>query len=167
METNNIEIIKLNYGFLEVNDLNNLSESKIIDILHNYGIEIIDDKEKILVEKIKIAVIELIHQLNNTNSIIQKSDYLIEKLGLPYKKISKVFSQNEPITLERFIILNKIEKIKRLIVEEEFNISEISYMMDYSSVHYLSNQFKKEVGMTITEFKDLKEKPFKSLDKLY
>ena len=167
MDNNRIKITKLQYGLLEVDLDDNISVNEFNKILSDNGIEIIDDKEKILVEQIKIAVIELIHELNNVNSIIRKSDYLVERLGMPYQKISKIFSANEPITLERFIILNKIEKIKQMIIADEYSLFEISYLMDYNSVHYLSSQFKKETGMTISEFKKLKNKPLKSLDKLY
>jgi len=167
MDNNRIKITKLQYGLLEVDLDDNISVNEFNKILSDNGIEIIDDKEKILIEQIKIAVIELIHELNNVNSIIRKSDYLVERLGMPYQKISKIFSANEPITLERFIILNKIEKIKQMIIADEYSLFEISYLMDYNSVHYLSSQFKKETGMTISEFKKLKNKPLKSLDKLY
>ncbi len=167
MEQNNIKIINLQYGLLQVSFNNKITKKNIIKIISDNGFEIINDKEKILVEKIKIAVIELIHELNNADSIVRKSDYLIEKLGMPYQKISRIFSANEPITLERFIILNKIEKIKQMIIDDEYSLFEISYLMDYSSIHYLSSQFKKEVGITISEFKKLKNKPLKMLDKLY
>ncbi len=167
MENNNIKIKRLHLGLLQVDIDKNVTRDKIKNILHDNDFEIIEDKEKILLEQIKITVIELIHELNNVNSIIRKSDYLVEKLGMPYQKISKIFSANEPITLERFIILNKIEKIKQMIIDDEYSLFEISYLMDYNSVHYLSNQFKKEVGITISEFKKLKNKPLKSLDKLY
>jgi AraC-like DNA-binding protein len=125
----------------------------IDDILCENGMARIENPEMILVEKIKTAVIELIHRMNNVNSIIQKSEYLVEKLGQSYRQLSSVFSRYESITLERFIILNKIERIKELIDSEEFTLSEIAYMMDYNSVQYLSNQFKKETGVSVSEYK--------------
>ena len=142
-------------------------EANIERILIENGFGLIKDREKQIVEEIKQAVIELIHHLNNVDSIVRKSEYLVEKLKMSYQQISKIFSKHEPITLERYIILNKIERIKELILSEEFTLSEIAYMMDYSSVQYLSNQFKKEVGMTVSEFKECDEPLKTPLDKLY
>ena len=94
------------------------------------------------------------HHLNNVDSIVRKSDYLVEKLGLSYQYLSKIFSEHEHHTLEKYIILQKIERIKHLLDSEEFTLSEIAYRMDYSSVQYLSNQFKSITGMTVSEYKE-------------
>ena len=126
----------------------------INNMLRGYGFEIVHNREDRIVEEIKIAVIELIHHLNNVDSIVRKSDYIVEKLGLSYQYISKVFSEHEHKTLEKYIILQKIERIKHLIDNEEFTLSEIAFMMDYSSVQYLSNQFKSITGMTVSQYKD-------------
>ncbi len=134
-------------------DKEKIKFQEIITLLEKYGFEIIEDSEKILVEKIKIAIKELIHEMNNVDSILRKSEYLVEKLGINYRTLSKIFSENEPLTLEKYIILNKIERVKHLIDNNEFTLSEIAYMMDYSSVQYLSNQFKKETGMSVSEYK--------------
>ena len=106
-------------------------------IIKDCGFELIADKEKLLVEQIKLAVIELIHYYNNANSLIRNSDYLIEKLGYTYQYLSSVFSKHENITLEKYIILQKIEKVKELLDFENYTLSEISFMMGYSSVQYL------------------------------
>lgn len=134
-------------------DPRSLSEVKLRYLLQKYGMDIIENKEKQLVEDIKVSVIELIHRLNNMNSIIRKSDYLVEKLGKSYQQLSKTFSIHEPITLEKYIILQKIERIKELIDQDDYTLSEISYMMDYSSVQYLSNQFKKITGVSVSDYK--------------
>ena len=105
--------------------------------------------------------------MNNTDSIMRKSEYIVEKLSLNYRYLSKLFSTYESITLERYIILNKIEKIKELIDNEEYTLSELSYMMDYSSVQHLSNQFKKETGMSVTEYKQSNRSIRKPLEELY
>ncbi len=144
-----------------------VSEKKIRQILQKYGFDIILGREKILVENIKSAVIELIHQLNNVDSIIRKSDYLVEKLGMSYQYLSKVFSATEVITLEKYIILQKIERIKELVHQDEYTLSEIAYMMDYSSVQYLSNQFRKITGLSVSDFKKNETPLKKPLDKLY
>ena len=144
-----------------------VSETHIRKILQKYDFDLVLGRDKILVENIKFAVIELVHHLNNMDSIIRKSDYLVEKLGVSYQYLSKTFSLNEGITLEKYIILHKIERIKELILQDEFTLSEIAYMMDYSSVQYLSNQFKKITGFSVSEFRR-NEIPFKkSLDNLY
>lgn len=123
------------------------------EILSKYGLAIIESKEKQVVEDIKLAIYELIYQLNNVNSIIQRSDYLVEKLGKSYQLLSKVFSEEENITLEKYVIQQKIQRVRELIEENEYTLSEIAYMMEYSSVQYLSNQFKKIIGVSVSEYK--------------
>ena len=130
-----------------------LTESTLEQLLNKYRMEIIRDRDEQLVEGIKIAVHELIHQLNNVNSIIQRSDYLVDKLGRSYQYLSKLFSKYEPHTLEKYIILQKIERVKTLIDHDELTLSEIAYIMEYSSVQYLSNQFKQITGISVTEYK--------------
>ena len=132
---------------------NTFSKTEFIPLLHHYGFDLIDNKEDKIVEDIRIAVIELIHQLNNVNSIVRKSDYIVEKLGFSYQYLSRLFSEHENITLEKYIILQKIERIKHLLDSEEYTLSEIAYMMDYSSVQYLSNQFKHVTGLTVSQYK--------------
>ncbi len=122
-------------------------------ILSTAGMGLIKTREEIIVDNIRLAVIDLIHRMNNVNSIVQKSDYLVEKLGMSYQQLSKIFSRHQTVTLEKYIILNKIERIKELIDQGEFSLSEIAYMMDYSSVAYLSAQFKKYAGYSVSDYK--------------
>lgn len=153
LEKNKITVDHIRLG--EANITFNKSEvnfEKIQQILSNVGFELVLSREKKIVNKIKTTVVELIHHLNNVDSIVRKSDYLVEMLGLSYQQLSKIFSKHEPITLERYIILNKMERIKELLMYEEYTLSEIAYMMDYSSVQYLSNQFKKETGYSVSEY---------------
>jgi len=145
----------------------NLTENDFTSLVGELGFEVIKDKNSRLVEQIKLAVIELIHQLNNANSIIRKSDYLVEKLGMSYQQLSKTFSQQEPVTLERFIILHKIEKIKEMIDSGEYTLSEMAWMMDYSSVQHLSAQFKQITGLTPSEYKKSDHSIRRSLESLY
>ena len=144
-----------------------ITDKFIDDFLGKFGFELIKDRESQLIEQIKIAVIELIHYLNNVDSIVRKSDYLVEKLGLSYSYLSRIFSSHEPITLERYIILQKMERIKELIDQKEYTLSEIAFMMDYSSVQYLSNQFRKETGVSVTDYKKSTFVLKKPIDKLY
>jgi AraC-like DNA-binding protein len=139
----------------------------VAEIVSGIGLDVIEGRERVMVEKIKQAVIELIHHLNNVDSVVRKSDYLVEKLGYSYQYLSKTFSAHEPVTLERYIILQKIERIKQLIDNDEFTLSEIAFMMDYSSVQYLSNQFHKVTGMTVSEYKSSDRSSKKPIDQLY
>lgn len=117
------------------------------------GFIIIKNESHQVVEEIKTAAIELIHWSNNTNSLIKNSDYISDKIGMSYSKLSKLFSDHYSITLEKYIILLKIEKVKSMLLQKDYSLSEISYYMGYSSVHYLSNQFKKTTGLTVSQFK--------------
>lgn len=144
-----------------------INENMISNIISGAGFEIISARDEQLTEQIKLAVIELVHYSNNVDSIIRKSDYLVEKLGYSYQHLSKVFSKYEPVTLEKFIILHKIERIKELLDGQEYTLSEISYMMDYSSVQHLSMQFKNITGLTVSDYKKSDKKSKKSLAKLY
>jgi len=148
-------------------DPGSVSMEDVRAILAGLGSDIIDTRENRLVEEIKLAVIELIHHMNNVDSIVRKSDYLVEKTGLSYAYLSRIFSSHEHITLEKFIILNKIERIKELIDQEELTLSEIAFIMDYSSVQYLSNQFKHMTGMTVSEYKESDRSSKRPIDQLY
>jgi len=151
-----IPIDDIGFGFVSSSYEDSLKVKKAIE---DAGFIVIQDKDLIKVERIKRSVYELIQLLNNQNSIIQKSEFLIEKLGMSYPSISKLFSKYEDITLEKYIIKHKIEKIKELIDSEDYTLSEIAYIMDYSSVQHLSTQFKKETGYSFTQYKSLDIKP--------
>ena len=129
------------------------SEAFYSEMLAGHGFESIHGREEQVVELIKQAVIELVHEAGNVNSIIRNSDYLVERLGLSYTYLSSVFSHYENLTLERYIILHKIEKAKALIDYDELTLSEIAIQLGYSSVQYLSNQFRQVTGLTVSEYK--------------
>jgi len=143
-----------------------VSNVEIINWLQELGFGVIVDPNVEIVEKTKIAAIELIYKSFNANSLIRNSEYISDKLQLPYDKISRVFSQVTGTKLEKYIILLKLEKAKELLLGNEYSVSEIAFMMDYSSVQYFSNQFKKNVGVTISQFKEAPEmyrKPLESI----
>jgi AraC family transcriptional regulator len=144
-----------------------ISMEDIRALLIDLGTDLVETRENRLVEEIKLAVVELIHHMNNVDSIVRKSEYLVEKTGLSFSYLSRIFSSHEHITLEKFIILNKIERIKELIDQEELTLSEIAFIMDYSSVQYLSSQFKHLTGMTVSEYKESDRSSKKSIDRLY
>jgi AraC-like DNA-binding protein len=121
------------------------------------GLELMDDKKAILIEKIKNVIIEMIHYADEPPKI-NFSDFLSEKLGYDYTYLANLFSEVTGITIEHFIIAHKIERVKELIIYDELNLTEISFKLNYSSVAHLSNQFKKVTGLTPTFFKQLKRK---------
>ncbi|PKP23612.1 MAG: AraC family transcriptional regulator [Bacteroidetes bacterium HGW-Bacteroidetes-22] len=121
------------------------------------GLVLMDDKKAIIIEKIKTAIIELVHYSDEINKV-SFSSILSQKLNLDYTYLSNLFSQVQGTTIEQFIILHKIERIKELIMYDELNISEIAWKMNYSSVAHLSNQFKKMTGLTPSHFRLLKDK---------
>jgi AraC family transcriptional regulator len=129
-------------------------ENKIGAFFTGLGFELLTDPEDELVERIRIAAIELIHYASNVNSLIRNSDYISERLQMPYDKLSRIFSKKKSVTLEAYLIKLKIEKAKELIASDKYTLSEISYMLEYSSVQYLSNQFKKVTGVTVSQFKE-------------
>lgn len=124
-----------------------------IDLITAHGFEPIMSRDEQLVENTKRAVIELVHKAGNVNSMIRNSDYLVERMGTSYSLLSGLFSKVEQITLEKYIILHKIEKAKELIEYDEFTLSEIAVQLGYSSVQYLSNQFRQITGISVTEYK--------------
>lgn len=167
LEETNIFVYELTLGKAHISyDQNSISQGDIKNLLQKYGFDLLINKEAKLVSEIKIAVIELIHHLNNVNSIVRKSDYIVEKLGFSYQYLSKTFSEHENITLEKYVIHQKIERIKHMIDSDEYSLSEIAYMMDYSSVQYLSNQFKKITGITVSQYKMGSEVEKRSIDEI-
>jgi len=161
-----IEIRDIRLGFVSLAiDQKKVTWKKIEVILESYGFEIIRNKEKLLVEQIRQAVIDLVH--NSTyNAMVRNSDYLVERFGMSYPYISSLFSKHEGNTLEKFIILHKIEKVKELIEYNELTLSEIAYMMGYSSVQYLSTQFRAVTGISVTEYKEIPGTTRKGLDRV-
>jgi len=144
----------------EVDIMENISMEKRnllkINLLQS-GLELMDDKKAMLIEKIKTIIIEMVH---HSSEIIKVnfSDYLSEKMNHDYTYLSNLFSEVQGTTIEQYIISHKIERIKELIIYGEHNITEIAWKMNYSSVAHLSSQFKKVTGLSPTHFKQLKDK---------
>lgn len=147
-------------------DPNKTNLNEIKQAIKNQGFDLLADRDEQLVEQVKVAAIELVYMGNNANSIIRNSDYISDKIGQPYSLLSKLFSEKTGTTLEKYIILLKIEKVKELLSYNELTLSEISYQMGYSSVQYLSNQFKQVTGYTVSEYKNKGIKDRKPLEKL-
>ncbi|WP_051350082.1 helix-turn-helix domain-containing protein [Dyadobacter alkalitolerans] len=121
------------------------------------GLELMDDKKSILIEKIKNLIIQMIHHSDELPKI-NHSDYISKQLGYDYTYLANVFSEVKGITIQQFIIIHKIERVKELILYDELNLTQISYKMNYSSVAYLSHQFKQITGLTPSFYKQLKGK---------
>jgi AraC-like DNA-binding protein len=125
--------------------------------LHCIGLELMDDKRAILIEKIKNIIIEMVHYTDEMTKV-NFSDFLSEKLNHNYTYLANLFSEVQGTTIEQFMIAHKIERIKELIIYDELSITEIAWKMNYSSVAHLSNQFKKMTGLTPSHFKQMKDK---------
>jgi len=131
--------------------------------LRKSGLQIMEDKKSILVENIKAAIIDLVHY-SEEQIKVNLSEYLSEKLNYDYTYLANLFSEVKGITIEKFYLTHKIEKVKELIVYDELNLTEIAYKMQYSSVAHLSNQFKKYTGLTPSHFKKLKNQRRSTLE---
>jgi AraC-like DNA-binding protein len=125
--------------------------------LKNSGLELMDDKKAILIEKIKTTIIEMVHYSPDMIKV-NFSDFLSEKLHHEYKYLANLFSEVQGTTIEHYMIAHKVERIKELIIYDEMNMTEIAYIMNYSSVAHLSNQFKKATGLSPSHYKQLKDK---------
>ena len=129
------------------------------------GLELMDDKKSILIERIKNVIVEMVHYSDELPKV-NYSDYISQKLQLDYTYLSNIFSEVKGITIQQYIIMHKIEKVKELLLYDELNLTEISYKLNYSSVAHLSAQFKKVTGLSPTFFKQLKLKRMNNLENL-
>lgn len=154
----------LDLGIVEVPDsIEPLQLIKLKVALLKSGLELMDDKKAMLIERIKNVVIEMIHYSEEVPKV-NYSEYISEKLGQDYNHMSKIFSEVKGITIEHFIIAHKIERVKELLMYDELNLTQISYMLNYSSVSHLSQQFKKVTGLTPSFFKHIKNQKRISLE---
>jgi YesN/AraC family two-component response regulator len=162
----NIPYGNVDLGFIEIDE--KLSESvleKFKAKLLKSGLEILDDKRSILIEKIKNVVIEMVHYADEFPKV-NFSTYLSEKLGYDYTYLSNLFTEVKGTTIQEFIILHKIEKAKELIMYNEMSIADIAYTLNYSSAAHFSTQFKKVTGLTPSFFKKLKKQRETDLEDL-
>lgn len=167
------ELRKLGLHFIvvdlgEVEIMENISmeqREKLKLCLLSSGLELMDDRKAMLIEKIKNVIIEMVHHSEEAIKI-NFSDYLHEKLNHDYTYLSNLFSEVQGTTIEQFIISHKTERIKELIIYGELNITEIAWKMNYSSVAHLSSQFKKVTGLSPSHFKKLKDKRRNPLEEI-
>ena len=161
-----LHFILLELGEVEV--MGELSSSQLQQLkatLLLSGLELMDDKRSVLIERIKNTVIEMVHHSDEVIKI-NFSNYLSDKLNYDYTYMANLFSEVQGTTIEQYIIANKTERIKELIIYGELNFTEIAHKMNYSSVAHLSNQFKKATGLSPSHFKQLKDKRRNPLEEL-
>jgi AraC-like DNA-binding protein len=159
-----LHYMQVNLGEVEImENLTSEQRASLKDALSISGLELMDDHKAILIERIKIIIIEMIHYTDEPPKT-NFSDYLSAKLQHDYTYLANIFSEVTGTTIEHFIIHHKIERVKELLLYDELNLTQISYLLNYSSVAHLSNQFKKVTGLTPTFFKQLKNKKLETLD---
>ena len=146
-------------------EITSLEKENLSKTLEPLGFEVIDDKKGRIIEKIKNIIIDLVHHQDSAVKT-NLSDVLSDKLHHDYNYLSNLFSEVEGTTIEKYFIAQKVEKVKELLVYDELLLSEIANRLNYSSVAYLSNQFKKVTGLTPSHFKQIKEDKRKPLDKV-
>ena len=150
--------VVVDLGVIEIlEDITSEQREQLKINLLKSGLELLDDKRSILVESIKNVIVEMIHYSDEVPKV-NYSDFISEKLGYDYTYLANVFSEVKGITIQQFIIINKIERVKELLLYDELSLTEISYRLHYSSVAHLSNQFKKITGLTPTFYKGIANK---------
>ena len=166
LERLGLDCTVVNLGEVELaGQLNADQRGRIRAALLRSGLELMDNKKAILIEKIKNAIIEMVHH-SHAWPKVNFSDHLGSRLGYNYTYLANLFSEVEGITIEQFIIVHKIERVKELIIYDELNLTQIAEKLHYSSVSHLSNQFKKITGLTPSFFKSLKWKKRTMLEKV-
>ena len=161
----------LHYATVElgvVDIMENITEKQYTILKKNLqksGLELLDDKKSILIEKIKAVIIEMVHYADELPNV-NYSEYISSKLNYDYTYLSNIFSEVKGITIQQYIIIHKIEKVKELLLYNELNLTEISYKLHYSSVAHLSNQFKKITGLSPSFYKQLKQKRNMNLENM-
>jgi AraC family transcriptional regulator len=153
-----VQVVKAKLGDVVLQwDKTTEAEMQVISLFERLGFGVLHDRDDLLVDELKRVIIELVHH-TTFNAMVRNSDFIVSRFDKSYQYLSTVFSKREGITLEKYIILQKIEKVKELLQTDQLSLSEIAYMMGYSSVQYLSTQFRQITGYSVTEYKELPEK---------
>jgi AraC-like DNA-binding protein len=153
-----LHYVFVDLGEVKIKESISIEKRELLKLnLHQSGLELMDDKKAMLIEKIKTIIIEMVHHTDEILKI-NFSDYLSSKMNHDYTYLSNLFSESQATTIEHYIILHKTERIKELIIDGENNITEIAWKMGYSSVAHLSNQFKKVTGQSPSFYRQLKNK---------
>lgn len=167
LEKLGLRIQRIELGEVDVENNKPFDLKKVQNVLKENGFELMEDEKVKVIERIKLAILKLVQHDHSVSPQKDKiSTYIAHELGHDYHYLSSLFSSIENVTIEQYIILEKIERVKELFKYGELTLSEIAYKMGYSSVQHLSNQFKKVTGMTPSYFKDLKQSLRKPLDEV-
>jgi YesN/AraC family two-component response regulator len=164
LEELGFQVIEVELGSAQVKPEASISMEKINKRLKKYGFELIRGKNQQLVEQIKTLLIYYVQNLETADNPENLSDYLAKKLHRDYSSLSTAFSKREGITIEKYLIHLKIERVKEWLSYGELTLSEIAHKLNYSSVAYLSNQFKQITGMSVTDYKKARDSFRKPLD---
>ncbi len=171
MVKSELDKLKIKYRSVELGEVllcKNLSEAKRTKLkkgLHKSGLELMDDKKSMLIEKIINIIVEMVHYADDFPKV-NFSVFLSEKMDMDYHKLADIFSKTKGVTIEQFIIIHKVERIKELIIYDELNFTEISHVMHYNSISHFSRQFKQVTGFTPTIFKSLSKRQRNNLEDL-
>jgi AraC-like DNA-binding protein len=166
LKTLGLHYVSVDLGMVEImEEMTQEQHDLLKKNLLKSGLELLDDKRSILIEKIKNVIIEMIHYSDELPTD-NYSEYISKKLDYDYTYLSNIFSEVKGITIQQFIINHKIERVKELLLYDELNLTEISYRLHYSSVAHLSNQFKKVTGLSPSFYKQLKQKRQGNLENL-
>ena len=166
LEKLDLHEVVITLGMIEVLEtITQKQQDELKENLLSSGLELLDDKKTILIEKIKNVIIEMVHYSDELPAM-NYSDYISEKLKYDYTYLSNIFSEVKGITIQQFIIIHKIERVKELLLYDELNLTEIASKLNYSSVAHLSNQFKKVTGLSPSFYRQLKEKRRANLENL-
>ncbi len=161
-----LHCINVDLGSVEIfEDITKPQREQLRKNLFKSGLEMLDDKKSILIEKITNVIVEMIHYSDKLPDV-NYSDYISKKLNHDYTYLANTFSEVKGITIQHFIIIHKIERVKELLLYDELNLTEISYKMHYSSIAHLSNQFKKITGLSPSFYKQLKQKRSTNLENM-
>ncbi len=161
-----LRYVVVDLGLVEIlEDITTGKREQLKINLKKSGLELLDDKKSILIEKIKNVITEMIHHSDEL-PVLNYSEFISKKLNYDYTYLSNIFSEVKGITIQQFIIINKIERVKELLLYDELNLTEIANKLHYSSVAHLSNQFKKVTGLSPSFFKQLKQKRKSNLENM-
>lgn len=153
-----LHYVVVDLGMVEIlEDITELQRTQLRENLLMSGLELLDDKKSILIEKIKNVIIEMIHHSDELPKV-NYSEFISDKLSYDYTYLANIFSEVKGITIQQFIIIHKIERVKEFLLYDELNLTEIAYKLHYSSVAHLSKQFKKVTGLSPSFYKQLKQK---------
>lgn len=153
-----LHFVNVDLGMVEIlEDISQAQRDQLKVSLLKSGLELLDNKKSILIDRIKNVIVEMIHY-NDELPKVNYSAYISEKIGYDYTYLANIFSEVKGITIQQFIIIHKIERVKELLIYDELNLTEISYKLHYSSVSHLSSQFRKITGLTPSYYRQLKEK---------